>query len=383
VARVNSKKGDLDLDIITAAPRRMMSNRHACCIALLAGLLGSAGCSPVFSRPATLPATAATPQAVHPAENAGPFLYVGGLKLSMYALGSSEPLRSVKVNNYISKAELALDLHGHLCLANGDISAAQILAYDARTLKFVGGVNGQGAFPALLADRRGYLYASTNGAGIYVYAPGCTRGVNVIRRGANYVGPLVFDRSGNLYAGIQPHFAVSVYAPAKRPGHMRYVRQIRNGIGGDPFALATGPSGDLFVANWRCSMCSDRYYVTVYQPGGSRPVLKITKGIKVPLALAVDSKGWLYVANNPPAYGGGGGPFGWISVYAPGGSQPVRKVKVRDPIALALDPSDNLYVANLVNHSSVLVYSAAGAAKLLLTIKVGVDQPTALLIGSP
>jgi DNA-binding beta-propeller fold protein YncE len=60
----------------------------------------------------------------------------------------------------------------------------------------------------------------------------------------------------------------------------------------------------------------------------------------------------------------------------------MRTVKVRNPAALALDPSDNVYVANLVNHSSVLVYSA-GAKTLLQTITKGVDQATALLVGSP
>jgi len=359
----------------------MMNNRHACGIALFAALLGCAGCSPLLPRPAALPATAAAPQAVHPAVNAGPFLYVGGWKLSMYALGSSEPVHLAKVNPAtVYKATLALDLHGHLCEGNGEISGPAILAYNARTLKLVDAVSGVGAFSALVADRRGYLYAATNGAGVDVYAPGCTQLVDVIRRGANAAGPLVFDRSGNLYAGIQPHYAVSVYAPTKRPGHMTLVRQIRDGISGAPNALAIGPTDDLFVANWRCSACSDRYYVTVYQPGGSKPVLKITKGIKEPFAMAVDSKGYLYVANDP-RYGGGEN-HGWISVYAPGGSQPVRKVRVYNPVALALDPSDNLYVANPAKRSSVLVYSA-GATKLLLTIKAGVDQPTALLIGSP
>jgi DNA-binding beta-propeller fold protein YncE len=57
-------------------------------------------------------------------------------------------------------------------------------------------------------------------------------------------------------------------------------------------------------------------------------------------------------------------------------------VRISNPVALALDPSDNLYVANLARHNSVLVYSA-GATKLLQTIKEGNDQPSALLIGSP
>lgn len=55
---------------------------------------------------------------------------------------------------------------------------------------------------------------------------------------------------------------------------------------------------------------------------------------------------------------------------------------MRDPAALAIDPSDNLYVANSANHSSVFVYSAGGT-KLLQTIREGADEPSALLIGSP
>jgi hypothetical protein len=158
---------------------------------------------------------------------------------------------------------------------------------------------------------------------------------------------------------------------------MRFVREIRDGING-PIALAIGPTGDLFVANY---IGKGHGYITVYQRGGSKPMLRITRDIKLPWALAVDSKGRLYVANNP-FYWGGHGRSGWISVYASGGSQPLRKVRVRDPVALALDTSDSLYVANVLNHSSVLVYSA-GATKLLQTIEEGADPPTALLIGSP
>jgi hypothetical protein len=308
-------------------------------------------------------------------DESGPFLYVGGFKLQMYALGSSKPLHVAQVNpSTVLKAAIALDLHGHLCVANGEISQAQLFEYDASTLKFVKGLTGVGAFPALVADHLGYLYASTGGGDIVVYAPGCTHQVHAIHRGVDVVGPLVFDHSGNLYAGMQPHYAVSVYAPTTRPGHMKLVRQIRDGLN-NPIALAIGPSDDLFVANYSKDGGG---FITVYQRGGSKPVLRITKGMQVPEALAVDSKGRLYVAVPDYAVRSGG----WISVYAPGGSQPVRKVRISNPVALALDPSDNLYVANLARHNSVLVYSA-GATKLLQTIKEGNDQPSALLIGSP
>jgi hypothetical protein len=60
----------------------------------------------------------------------------------------------------------------------------------------------------------------------------------------------------------------------------------------------------------------------------------------------------------------------------------MQTVKIRNPVALTLDTSDNVYVANPGNHSSVLVYSA-GAKKLMQTITKGIDQPSALLVGSP
>ena len=353
--------------------------RAAWDVALGAALLGCAACSPVGPRPNTLPpSAAAAPATARPVRDSRLFLYVGGLKLSMYALGASMPQYIASVNPAtVLRVALALDFHGHICESNGEISYAQFMAYDATTLTFLKGLTGIGAFPALVADRLGYLYASTGGGDIAVYAPGCTHQVNTIHRGVDVVGPLVFDHSGNLYAGMQPHYAVSVYAPT-RPGHMKLVRQIREGVG-NPLALAIGPTNDLFVASWNYTTKSAS--VTVYRSGGSTPVRTITKGIKAPLALAVDSKGRLYVVNNPP-YEGSSGQSGWISVYAPGSSQPMRTVKVRNPAALALDPSDNVYVANLVNHSSVLVYSA-GAKTLLQTITKGVDQATALLVGSP
>jgi DNA-binding beta-propeller fold protein YncE len=292
-------------------------------------------------------------------------------------LGSSKPLHAAKVNpSTLYAAAVALDLHGHLCEANGEVSGPQLFEYDADTLKFVKGLGGVEVH-TLVADHLGYLYASTPGGDIVVFAPGCLHQVNVIRRGATNAGSLVFDRSGNLYkSNSYPNNTVSIYAPTKQPGHMRLLREIRNGIS-DPGPLAIGPSGDLFVANYSYSEMNS--YIAVYQPGGSKPVLRITKGMKVAGRLAVDSKGRLYVA--VPNYAVRHG--GWISVYAPGGSQPVRKVPVHNPVALALDPSDNLYVANQAKDNSVLVYSA-GATKLLQTIKLGAhDQPSALLIGSP
>ena len=357
--------------------RRWNPTRGALSVCVAAALLaGCGGSQPPIGAPGTMPQTPAAQQAVPPAEGSGPFLYVGGFKLLMYALGSSKPLHVAKVNPIIYGAAIALDLHGHLCESNREISYGELFDYDAHTLKFLKASSGVD-YRALAADHLGYVYASRPAADIVVFAPGCLHQVNVIRRGATNAGSLVFDRSGNLYKGNgYPNDVVSVYAPTKQPGHMRLIRQIRDGIS-EPGPLAIGPSGDLFVANY--SYSERNSYITVYQPGGSTPVLRITKGMKVAGRLAVDSKGRLYVAVPDYAVRHGG----WISVYAPGGTQPVRKVPVHNPVALALDPSDNLYVANQAKDNSVLLYSA-GATKLLQTIKLGPrNQPSALLIGSP
>lgn len=348
---------------------------------------GCSGSQPPIGAPRVTPQAPTTReaarQAVARSGDSGPFLYVAGVKLSMYRLGSSKPLHVAKVNpSSFAEYALALDLHGHLCESNEELTDATLFEYDAHNLKFVNGVSGIEVSP-LAADHLGYLYASTPGSGIFVFAPGCLHQVNVIRRGASNFGSLVFDHSGNLYKGNgAPNDVVSVYAPTNKPGRMRLIHQIRNGISA-PGALAIGPSGDLFVANY--SYSEKNSYITVYRPGGSKPVRTITKGMKVAGALAVDSTGRLYVGVGNY----NGVRRGWISVYAPGGTQPLRKVRVHDPITLALDSSDHLYVmdtylfaAGSAHQSTVLVYNP-GATKLLQTIKDGVDRATALLIGSP
>ena len=344
-----------------------MSNGQTCCMAFLAALLGCAGCSRLIP-PAAAPPGAASP-AVATAGAAGPFLYVGGHRVAMFALGSSKPLHVTKLSDYSYGSGLALDLHGHLCVSSGDPSAQAIFEYDARTLQLEGETDLAGYFVALVADRYGYLYASSV-FGILVYAPGCTERVNNLRHGGS---ALVFDRSGNLYAGLGN--AVGVYAPKDRRGHMRFVRKIRDGLQNAVSALAIGPSDDLFVAD---NIGRKGGYVLIYRRGGSEPVEKITDGVETPAVLAVDSKGWLYVANHPYT----AGRSGWISVYAPGVTQPERELRVYNAAALAIDPSDNLYVLNNYKRSMVLVYSP-GAAKLLRTITEDIGASSALLIGSP
>jgi hypothetical protein len=347
--------------------------RYALSSCVVAALLAACGGSqPPIGAPGAMPQTS-VPATHADRDGSGPFLYVGGNKVAMFALGRSKPLHVTKSNPYSYGNGLALDLHGHLCVSTGDPSYQAVYEYDARTLKLLGETDLAGYFSALVADRYGYLYASSV-FGILVYAPGCTKRVNNLRHGGD---ALVFDRSGNLYAGLGN--AVGVYSPEQRRGHMRFVRRIHDGLKNLVSALAIGPSDELFVAD---EVGRKGGYVAVYRRGGSMPVKKITNGIETPELLAVDSKGWLYVDNCPYTACGAGGRLGWISAYAPGSTQPARRVRLEDPIALAIDPSDNLYVLDSYERRTVLVYSP-GAAKLLRKITDSVNNSAGLLIGSP
>ena len=330
--------------------------------AAAAMLAGCGGSQPLIGAPGAVSQTSAN--AMHADRGGlGPFLYVGGWKLSMYALGSTKPLHSGGAP-YVALPAIALDSHGDLCESNGNVTYPAIYAFNARKLKLEGTFDGAG-YGALAADRSGYLY-STNGVDILVYAPGCTHNIHVIRGCGCW--PLVFDEKGNLYAGAGR--LVRVYAPRKKRGYMKLVRMIHDGIDGTN-ALAVGPSGDLFVAN------SANSSVTVFASGGSEPTRQITKGIGSPVALAVDSKGRLYVANQPESAAG------WISVYSTGGTKPIRKIgdsKHFFPDSLAVDPSDNVYVGI---RSAVNVYTPGGAKLLRRIANHAIEGTWALLIGSP
>jgi hypothetical protein len=125
--------------------RRWNLSHYAMSSSVTAALLaGCGGSQPPIGAPRAMPQTPVAAQAARPAKGSGPFLYVGGFKLLMYALGSSKPLHVAKTNpSTILRAAIALDLHGHLCESNGEITyPEQLFEYDADTLKFVRGLGG-------------------------------------------------------------------------------------------------------------------------------------------------------------------------------------------------------------------------------------------------
>ena len=337
-----------------------MIYRIASLVALLLCCAQCAGAGPPNSAsPATLPNAA--PSAL------GPFLYVGGGKLSQDARGDSNPRQSVDLS--LGASALALDNRGNLFVANGDVSEGYIAVYDAQSLE----LRRSEALTDdtfLAVSNRGYLYASNCGGGIDVFTPGGMKYdyTRYLRNGA--VCSLAIDRDDDLF--VVDGNSIAVFAPAHPPGRIKLVRRIRSGISGAR-ALTFAPSGELFVLNCpRCGYHRGRPYVSVYEPGSSSPARIVTGDISEAAALAVDSKGRLYVASAPLS--DKGRDPGWVTVYAPGATKPLRKIVagIGRPIAFALDPSDNLYVANS-GKGSVTVY-APGGTKLLQTITKGIKE---------
>jgi hypothetical protein len=124
--------------------------------------------------------------------------------------------------------------------------------------------------------------------------------------------------------------------------------------------------GDLYVLN-------TNYFstITVYKPGGSKPIQTISAGLDLPWAMAMDSQGNLYVANSFTP--------GSVAVYAPGKVKPYSLITngINTPRILALDSHDNLYVGN--QEGPVSVY-APNSTVPTYQITQGICSPTHLIL---
>jgi DNA-binding beta-propeller fold protein YncE len=148
----------------------------------------------------------------------------------------------------------------------------------------------------------------------------------------------------------------------------RLVRTISlNTSGTDAGGLAFDNSGYLYAI-------SGYFGVALFAPGSRSFVRTITDGVFEPLAIAVDRSGNLYVANGHNGYEGN------IAVYSPGSGTPSRTITedIYDPESLAFDSAGNLYVGNGLYADEVTVYSPSGT--LLRTITDGVRDPQSIAL---
>jgi hypothetical protein len=219
------------------------------------------------------------------------------------------------------------------------------------------------------------LYVSSfhfMGGYVNVYPLGQEKPVLRLKAGLDNPSRIVFDAQGNIY--VANDITVCEFAP----GGKKLIRTLDIGIGthGD---LTIDAGGTAYVGYYlgRASR------ISIYPPGKEQPSFNITKGVTAPVAVAVDSSGYLYVANlfNPTS----------VKVYPPGGKTPVRSLDGHfvEPTSLAFDADGNLYVADKGDqqygvHSKnarVLVYPP-GSSKPSRVIHAGIRGPVALKFDS-
>jgi hypothetical protein len=108
--------------------------------------------------------------------------------------------------------------------------------------------------------------------------------------------------------------------------------------------LAVGPDGNLYAGQDGYKFHSS---VAVYDGKTGALLRTITRGITTIMAMAMDAKGTLYVANRKS-----------VTIYPNGESEHMRKIVIyeRAPISrMAVDPAGDLYVAT---YSQIYVYPA-------------------------
>jgi DNA-binding beta-propeller fold protein YncE len=124
----------------------------------------------------------------------------------------------------------------------------------------------------------------------------------------------------------------------------RLVGQITHGLVG-PNGEAIDAAGNLYVAN------ADGATVTVYSPGGSKPIRTYRRGLSNPLTPAIGGDGTLYISN----FNSDGS--GEILEYHPNQLRPFFKIPLTGgAIGVALDSSNNLYVSEYGSTGRILKF---------------------------
>lgn len=351
---------------------------------LLSLALAACSASGLRTQPPTL--TGAQPAASRTSADAN--LYVanyGANTVTVYGPGQEKPLRTIS-DGLKSPYQIAFDRVGNLYVANDPtLGNGSVTVYAAGTAKLVRTITqGIQSPSALIVDRAGTLYVANhpNGArgSITVYAPGDVAPRWTILHGVDGPNALVIDRSGTLYVAnldTPLHGEVTAYGPKgpwRGPPALHIIAGIRS-----PYALALDKAGRLYIANASLAATGIHGTLAVYVPKkGSLHATKV--GIFQPEALAVSSKGVLYVTDT--GYRDFLGVVTWYSL----GPRPQRLGTITNngldqPQALAVDPDGNVYVGNGVGaqNGTVTVYQGV---TLLRTIKDGINRPFALEFNS-
>ena len=202
-------------------------------------------------------------------------LYVGGLKVSEYRLGSIHPLHSASADG--TAEAMAADSLGNLfAISVYGSSATALRIFDARTLKArpYSGPTGN----AVAIDANNYIYLRGFGK-ITVLTPGAGQQLRVMRKGVE----ITPDRWPSIVREISTLATIrsSPSLPDQPPGYMKYVRRITHGVE-LPRASAFDFNDELYVANCLRFLFSQpgkrKDWISVYASNGSTPLRRFDDG---------------------------------------------------------------------------------------------------------
>jgi len=242
--------------------------------------------------------------------------------------------------------------------------------------------------------------SSSGGASVNVYRIGGKQ-IRFARSDSGGISDprgLGFDGNGNLYvvngaggsSSSSSSSSGSVVEFAAGSGNA--IRTYTDGVT-SPTAVAVDGRGFVYIANGAASSSSSSSSgtgsVTVYRPNHGRVARTITNGIGDPRALAFDGNGNLYVLNGSAASSSSSSGAGAsVSIYGPGHTDPKSTISsgISSPTAFAVDGAGDVIVANGSNSSassgapgSVTVY-LAGTTTPAATITNGIANPRALAL---
>ena len=212
-------------------------------------------------------------------------------------------------------------------VANSGINS--ITKYDSNgiELPFAGGAIIGGPI-GLALDAAGNLYASTGANTIRKFTPaGLDLGV-FASTGLNFPMALAFDSSGNLYAANFSGTTIEKFGP--------------NGADLGVFAVVTGPTGLAFDAVGNLYVSNVGNTILRFSPNGVPLGTFANTGLNRPQAIAFDSSGFLYAANNGS---------NTIEVFSSGGIDlgTLPTTGLSGPVGLAFGSDENLYVVNALS----------------------------------